>query len=196
MSTDCDLFNARPLDRRPGRAWTRPAEGPILTAMVDDRPRPISPATPAACGSTRWSGCAGSPSPARRRRSRSSSSASASRSPFGLCFLVIAASAWVNLALRIRYPASHRLERQRRDPPARLRHPAARGAPLPDRRAAEPVRDAVPRAGADLGDRAAAGADARPRPARGRLGDAPRPRPPADCPGFPGETPRASRSST
>ena len=29
--------------------------------------------------------------------------------PFGLCFLVIAASAWLNLALRIRYPASHRL---------------------------------------------------------------------------------------
>jgi two-component system, sensor histidine kinase RegB len=31
------------------------------------------------------------------------------RLPFGLCFLVIAASAWLNLALRIRYPASHRL---------------------------------------------------------------------------------------
>src|SRR4030095_10710951 len=29
--------------------------------------------------------------------------------PFALCFLVIAASAWVNLALRIGYPASHRL---------------------------------------------------------------------------------------
>ncbi len=29
--------------------------------------------------------------------------------PFGLCFLVISASAWLNLALRIRYPASHRL---------------------------------------------------------------------------------------
>jgi two-component system sensor histidine kinase RegB len=29
--------------------------------------------------------------------------------PFGLCFLVIGASAWVNLGLRIRYPASHRL---------------------------------------------------------------------------------------
>ena len=29
--------------------------------------------------------------------------------PFGLCFLVIALSAWVNLALRIRFPASHRL---------------------------------------------------------------------------------------
>jgi two-component system, sensor histidine kinase RegB len=30
--------------------------------------------------------------------------------PFGLCFLMVAASAWVNLALRIHYPASHRLE--------------------------------------------------------------------------------------
>ncbi|MBB4038771.1 two-component system sensor histidine kinase RegB [Microvirga flocculans] len=29
--------------------------------------------------------------------------------PFALCFLVIAASVWVNLLLRIRYPASHRL---------------------------------------------------------------------------------------
>lgn len=29
--------------------------------------------------------------------------------PFGLCVLVITASAWVNIALRIRYPASHRL---------------------------------------------------------------------------------------
>ncbi len=29
--------------------------------------------------------------------------------PFGLCFLVIAAAAGLNLALRIRYPASHRL---------------------------------------------------------------------------------------
>src|SRR3954447_25657114 len=29
--------------------------------------------------------------------------------PFGFCFLMIAASAWVSLALRIRYPASHRL---------------------------------------------------------------------------------------
>src|SRR5918995_4732317 len=29
--------------------------------------------------------------------------------PFGLCFLVIAASVWVNLLLRIRFPASHRL---------------------------------------------------------------------------------------
>lgn len=29
--------------------------------------------------------------------------------PFGLCFLVIASSAWLNLILRIRYPASHRL---------------------------------------------------------------------------------------
>lgn len=29
--------------------------------------------------------------------------------PFTLCFLVIAASVWVNLILRIRYPASHRL---------------------------------------------------------------------------------------
>ena len=29
--------------------------------------------------------------------------------PFGLCFLVIAASAWLNLMLRIRYPASFRL---------------------------------------------------------------------------------------
>ncbi|HEV2559610.1 MAG TPA: ActS/PrrB/RegB family redox-sensitive histidine kinase [Microvirga sp.] len=29
--------------------------------------------------------------------------------PFGLCFFVVGASAWVNLALRIRYPASHRL---------------------------------------------------------------------------------------
>src|SRR3712207_2870190 len=28
---------------------------------------------------------------------------------FGLCFVLIAASAWVNLALRIQYPASHRL---------------------------------------------------------------------------------------
>lgn len=29
--------------------------------------------------------------------------------PFALCFLVIAASAWVNLILRVQYPASHRL---------------------------------------------------------------------------------------
>jgi two-component system sensor histidine kinase RegB len=29
--------------------------------------------------------------------------------PFAWCFLVIAASAWLNVALRIRYPASHRL---------------------------------------------------------------------------------------
>jgi two-component system sensor histidine kinase RegB len=29
--------------------------------------------------------------------------------PFGFCFLIIAVSAWVNLGLRIRYPASHRL---------------------------------------------------------------------------------------
>jgi two-component system sensor histidine kinase RegB len=29
--------------------------------------------------------------------------------PFGLCFLIIALSAWLNLALRIRFPASHRL---------------------------------------------------------------------------------------
>ncbi|KMO32283.1 ATPase [Methylobacterium variabile] len=29
--------------------------------------------------------------------------------PFGWCFLVIAASSWLNLTLRIRYPASHRL---------------------------------------------------------------------------------------
>lgn len=29
--------------------------------------------------------------------------------PFGACFLLIAVSAWLNLALRIRYPASHRL---------------------------------------------------------------------------------------
>jgi two-component system, sensor histidine kinase RegB len=30
--------------------------------------------------------------------------------PFGLCFLIIAASAWLNLGLRILYPASHRLQ--------------------------------------------------------------------------------------
>ena len=35
---------------------------------------------------------------------------------------------------------------------ARLRHPAARGAALPDRRPGEPVRHAVPGAGDDLGD--------------------------------------------
>ncbi|MGV2979275.1 ActS/PrrB/RegB family redox-sensitive histidine kinase [Camelimonas sp. ID_303_24] len=29
--------------------------------------------------------------------------------PFGLCFLLIAVSAWLNIALRIRYPMSHRL---------------------------------------------------------------------------------------
>ncbi len=29
--------------------------------------------------------------------------------PFGLCFLVIAVSAWLNIALRIRYPVSYRL---------------------------------------------------------------------------------------
>jgi two-component system sensor histidine kinase RegB len=29
--------------------------------------------------------------------------------PFGACFVLIAASAWLNLALRVRYPASHRL---------------------------------------------------------------------------------------
>jgi two-component system sensor histidine kinase RegB len=29
--------------------------------------------------------------------------------PFGMCFLVIAASVWVNLLLRIQFPASHRL---------------------------------------------------------------------------------------
>ena len=29
--------------------------------------------------------------------------------PFGLCFLAIGASIWVNLLLRIQYPASHRL---------------------------------------------------------------------------------------
>ncbi|NIX75605.1 ActS/PrrB/RegB family redox-sensitive histidine kinase [Microvirga terricola] len=29
--------------------------------------------------------------------------------PFGMCFMVIAASIWVNLILRIRFPASHRL---------------------------------------------------------------------------------------
>ncbi len=29
--------------------------------------------------------------------------------PFGWCFLVIAASSWLNLALRIRFPASYRL---------------------------------------------------------------------------------------
>ena len=35
--------------------------------------------------------------------------------PFGLCFLVIAASAWVNLALRIALPGEPPAERQRRD---------------------------------------------------------------------------------
>ncbi|MBY0297606.1 MAG: ActS/PrrB/RegB family redox-sensitive histidine kinase [Methylobacterium sp.] len=30
--------------------------------------------------------------------------------PFGWCFLVIATSSWLNLALRVRYPASHRLK--------------------------------------------------------------------------------------
>ena len=29
--------------------------------------------------------------------------------PFALCFLVISISVWVNLLLRIQYPASHRL---------------------------------------------------------------------------------------
>ena len=29
--------------------------------------------------------------------------------PFGWCFLVIATSSWLNLALRIRFPASYRL---------------------------------------------------------------------------------------
>jgi two-component system, sensor histidine kinase RegB len=29
--------------------------------------------------------------------------------PFGWCFLVIAASSWLNVALRVRYPSSHRL---------------------------------------------------------------------------------------
>ena len=30
--------------------------------------------------------------------------------PFGWCFSVIAVSAWLNIALRIRFPLSHRLQ--------------------------------------------------------------------------------------
>ena len=46
--------------------------------------------------------------------------------PIGGCLAVIALSAWLNVALRLRYPASQRLKSELRLPDARLRHPPAR----------------------------------------------------------------------
>ena len=60
-------------------------------------------------------------------------------------------------------------ERQHRHRAPRLRHPAAGGAPLPDRRARKPLRHAVPGAGPDLGHGAHPRAHARARPSRNRL---------------------------
>ena len=67
----------------------------------------------------------------------------------------------LNLAPAHPLPGEPPPQRRRGDPAARLRHPAARRPALPHRRAAEPVRHAVSRAGADLRDGAAAGAHAR-----------------------------------
>ena len=154
-------------------------------AVVSHRPWSPSPTrssrrTPAGCGSIRWSGCAGLPSSGR-------------------------APPVAGRAFRLRLPAAalgllRRHRRRRRalnlgaapalsgelparrgcgDASARLRHPAARGAALSHRRPAEPVRDAVPGAGPDLGDGAAARPHAGARLPGGRLGHDPRPRPPA-----------------
>ena len=76
--------------------------------------------------------------------------------PIWACLAVIALYAWLNVAAAgplSRQPAAGAGSRRLA---ARLRHRRARRAPVPHRRAGESVRVPVPRAGADLGDRAAA----------------------------------------
>ena len=46
--------------------------------------------------------------------------------PLGICLAFIALSAWLNVFLRIRFPARTRLSTALRHQSARLRHPAAR----------------------------------------------------------------------
>ena len=80
--------------------------------------------------------------------------------PFGWCFSVIAVSAWLNIALRVRFPLSHRL--QDGAATALLAFDIIQLAALLYLTGglAEPVHDPVPRAGDDLGDGAAAAAHA------------------------------------
>ena len=170
-------------------------------AVVSHRPWSPSPTrssrrTPAACGSIRWFGCAGLPSPGRAPPSPACISASASRCRSGPA---LPSSRLGRAQPRAAPPLSGEppARRQCGDAAPRLRHPPARGAALPDRRAAEPVRDAVPRAGPDLGDGAARrertlGA----RPPRGRLGDASSSSSTGRCRGFPAQTLDAAASST
>ncbi len=94
--------------------------------------------------------------------------------------------------LGLRQPAAaHRVSgqpparRQSGDDPAGLRHPAAGGLALSDRRARQSVRDPVSRPGPDLGHRADAGADPGARPAGGRAWPPCWPSRTVPCRGFP-----------
>ena len=92
--------------------------------------------------------------------------------PIGGCLAVIALSAWINVALRIRYPASQRLRSHYAFIMLGLRHSPARGAALSHRRAGEPVRLSAHRAGHGVGLDAAAQHHGRARRARHHRGDA------------------------
>ena len=94
--------------------------------------------------------------------------------PFWACLAVIAVYGAVNVVLRLRFRWNQRLEPQHAAWLLGARHHRARGAAVPHRRAAEPVRLPVRRAGADFGGRAAARLTLMLGRARHRLRDAPR----------------------
>ena len=170
--------------------------GPILFAHGRDRPEEPDATMPGSCAWIRWSACAGSPSSGQAAAVAGVRFGLGFPLPFALCFLVIAASVWVEPAPAHPVSGEPPAQRQRRHRAPRLRHPAARGAALPDRRARKPLRHAVSRARADLGDGAHAGADAR-RSGSSRSGCATflvlahRP-----LPWFPGQSSRRFPSST
>ena len=135
--------------------FRRPARARLDWRHVRLRPRPQTTRA-ATCGSIRWCGCAGSPSSARPPRCWWSSSGSTFSLPIWACLSVIALSAWLNVALRLRFHIDAAARARPRRLAARLRHRRTRGAAVPDRRLAEPVRVFVSRSGAAVGDRAAA----------------------------------------
>ncbi len=76
--------------------------------------------------------------------------------PIWACLAVIALAAWLNVALRIRFPMTQRLEPDRAAWLLAFDSRRACGAAVLHRRAAEPVRVPFSRTGSDLGHRAAA----------------------------------------
>ena len=92
--------------------------------------------------------------------------------PIWACLAVIALSAWLNIALRIVFRQARRHRAGPRRLAAGLRYRAARDHDVSHRRTGKSVRILFPRAGAALGDRAAAAHDRDARRLRDAVRDA------------------------